>query len=146
MKNIKINSSHSTAVHAPLRGLLSCCAFRGKKKRMLLDPHLVPSFLLTQQDVWLSPSSLSLLSGLAGWRIKFRIPSQESSRTVILIKIVSGTAECCRVILMSCAAALDSFAKSSSEMMTYGEKYPDSFECLIPLNVCLLRITLCLHS
>lgn len=58
--------------------------------------------------------------------------SNSCSRNVILIKIVSGTAQCCRGILMkhgsSNAAALDSFAKSSSEMTSFGAN------CLV-LNV-----------
>lgn len=57
--------------------------------------------------------------------------SNSLSRNVILIKIVSGTAECCWVILMtrgsSNAAALDSSAKSSSEMMCYGDNSPIVF-------------------
>lgn len=47
-------------------------------------------------------------------------------RSVILIKIVSDAAECCLVILMkrgsNNSAALDSFAKSSCEMRSYGGK------------------------
>lgn len=38
MKNNKINSTHSTVLHT-LRDV------RSGEKRMLLDPHLVPSFL-----------------------------------------------------------------------------------------------------
>lgn len=47
-------------------------------------------------------------------------------RSVILIKIVSDAAECCLVILMkrgsNNSSAIDSSAKSSCEMRSYGGK------------------------
>lgn len=53
---------------------------------MLLDPHLVPSCISTQQDVWLSPSSLVSLS--AQKTVEFRILFQE-----LRMEIIPGSSE-----------------------------------------------------
>lgn len=110
LKENRLLTQYYTA-HLPERFTVMVCV-QGEKDVVGLPPG---SFLT------LCDSALCTLP--AGW-MKDRV-SNSLPRNVILIKIVSGTSECCRVILMkrrsSNAAALDSFAKSSSEMISYGE-------------------------
>lgn len=65
-------------------------------------------------------------------------------RSVILIKIVSDAAERCLVILMkrgsNNSTALDSFAKSSYEMRSYGGKIARYFLMFNICNVCCLGL------